>query len=159
MWHWFPGFAQGNFCAGINFHVFDPKSNCNWNIFDKRYPLCEVAFIRRGLIKFLKLLGVYYRVRSKKKKRTFIGGFTLSYMVWLSGGLWYNFARSRAILFEKVKCYTLCANDKWQASHCMLPPTYMIYDMAYLPRFIYLLYFLQLKAFLILPQNKHKSVI
>ena len=47
-------FCSGKFCAGINFHVFHPKSNCKWNIFNKRYALCEVTFIRRGFIKCLR---------------------------------------------------------------------------------------------------------
>ena len=47
-------FCSGKFCAGIDFHVFQHKSNCNWNIFDKRYHLCEVEFIRRGFIKLLR---------------------------------------------------------------------------------------------------------
>ena len=33
------------------------------------------------------------------------------------------------------------------------------YNMVYLPRFIYFLYFSHLKTLQILPQNKHKSVI
>ena len=61
-------FAQGNFCAGTNIHVLHPKSNCNWNILYKRYPHCEVAFIRRGFIKLFKIkLGVYYRGCAKEK--------------------------------------------------------------------------------------------
>ena len=69
MWHSFPGFALGNFGAGINIHVIT-----NWNIFDKCYPLCEVAFIREGVYKkgvyeILKIkLGLYYRGRSKERR-------------------------------------------------------------------------------------------
>ena len=33
-----------------------------------------------------------------------------------------QFARSKAILFEKVKYCTICANDKSQADYFMLPP-------------------------------------
>ena len=37
-----------------NFHVVQAKSNCNWNIFNKCYPLCEVTFIRKRFITFLR---------------------------------------------------------------------------------------------------------
>ena len=47
-------FCLENFCAGFIFHVFHPKSTCNWNVFNKSYPLCQVAFIRGGLMKSLR---------------------------------------------------------------------------------------------------------
>ena len=47
-------FDQGNFCAGIDFHVTHLKNKYNWNTFNTRYALCKVAFIRRGFIKFLR---------------------------------------------------------------------------------------------------------
>ena len=75
----------------------------------------------------------------------------MSYIVSVSGGLWYNFTRFKAILFERVKYCTLCANDKWQANYCTLPPT--IWYM------VCFLYFSHLKALQILSQNKYKSVI
>ena len=117
MWYWFPGFGQENFYSSINFHVFHPNCNCNWNIFNKRYPLSEVAFIRRGVL--LKL-SAYYRGRSKERERL------LEYLLChkkYDFGIWYSFARSKAVLFENLKYCTVFANDKWQASYCMLGPT------------------------------------
>ena len=42
------------FVQVLIFMYFTLKINCDWNIFDKRYPLCEVEFIKRGFIKFLR---------------------------------------------------------------------------------------------------------
>ena len=64
MWHWFPGFSQGIFVQALIFMDFI-TCNCSWNIFNKCYPVCEVALIRGGFIK----LGVYYRGRSKERGR------------------------------------------------------------------------------------------
>ena len=117
MWHWFPGFSQRIFVQALIFMDF---TTCSWNIFNKRYPYARWHLLE-GVHKIRRLLQ-----RALKRKRAFIGEFTLSYIVWLSGDLWDNCARSKAILFEKVKYCTVCANDKSQASYCMLFQRYRI---------------------------------
>ena len=85
-----------------------------------RWRLLEGGVLQKGVYKIFKIkLGVYHRGHLKETGRLLE---SLLCHIWYNFGLWYNFAHSKAILFEKVKYCTVCANDKWQASYCMLPP-------------------------------------